>query len=149
MTQFGSHRMLTVAHIATVVYVLMLTYLLLAPQPLWFLGESGDRFEQSVDQSLADYVQHGVCYAILMLLLLWSARITGPLTSLKLACCAALVICHGLLTEFLQMFIPQREFSVVDIVANTTGVVAIWLMAAMNNGAADESDQFPEGVGQR
>ncbi|MCH7989959.1 MAG: VanZ family protein, partial [Planctomycetes bacterium] len=149
MRPSGSYRLVTFARTATALYGLLVTYLLLAPHPLWIFGEWGDNVERSVDRTLADYVQHGVCYSIFMLLLLWSARTRGPFTNLKLACCAALVICHGLLTEFLQMFIPQRDFSVFDIAANTTGVVAIWFIAAANIGSAGASDQFPEGSRQR
>ena len=62
--------MLTFARTVAALYGLLLTYLLLAPSPLWIFGEWGDSVERSVDRTFADYVQHGVCYAIFLLLLL-------------------------------------------------------------------------------
>ncbi len=125
-------------------YALALTYLLLAPDPLWIFGVWGDSVERTVDRTLADYVQHGLCYSIFTLLLLWSARSTGPITSSKLTCCAVIALTHGLLTEFLQRFVPQRDFSTLDIAANAIGVLMIWFVAAARISWAGASEQFPE-----
>lgn len=127
-------------------YAVVLTYLLLAPDPLWLFGVWGDDVERAVDRTLTDYLQHGLCYSIFTLLLFWSARSTGALTSSRLTCCAAVAILHGLLTEFLQMFIPQRHFAILDIAANVTGVLVIGLAAIAINGPAGVAAQPPEKI---
>lgn len=39
---------------------------------------------------------------------------------------ALLLIAYGIVIECIQFFIPSRSFSVLDIVANTVGVISLW-----------------------
>mgnify|MGYP000861602699 CR=1 FL=1 len=43
---------------------------------------------------------------------------------------AALLISYGIAIECIQFFIPSRSFSVLDMVADTTGVLPAWLLAS-------------------
>ena len=42
---------------------------------------------------------------------------------------ALLLIAYGIAIECIQFFIPSRSFSVLDIVADTTGVLPAWWLA--------------------
>jgi VanZ family protein len=46
---------------------------------------------------------------------------------------AACLIGYGIAIECLQFFIPSRSFSVLDVVANTMGVLPVWWLAARVN----------------
>jgi VanZ family protein len=43
---------------------------------------------------------------------------------------AALLISYGMAIECIQFFIPSRSFSVLDMVADTTGVLPAWWLAS-------------------
>jgi VanZ family protein len=100
-------------------YGMLLTYLVLAPSPWWFLGATGASVEESVDRALADWIQHGTAYAILTgLLLAATALARKPWT----VACLAVALGHGMLTEWLQGFIPRRCCCWPDLAANAAGV---------------------------
>jgi len=46
---------------------------------------------------------------------------------------ALLLITYGIAIECIQFFIPSRSFSVLDMVADTTGVLPAWWLAAKIN----------------
>lgn len=73
---------------------------------------------------LHDKLLHTVAYAALMG---WFAQIyRHDLTRLLLA--VALVL-MGIVIEFIQGTVPQRQFDVLDMVANTSGVLLAWALA--------------------
>ena len=69
-----------------------------------------------------DKAEHAGTFFVLMLLAWLAYR--QPLQ--RLAC---LLIAYGIAIECIQFFIPSRSFSVLDIVADTTGVLPAWWIA--------------------
>jgi len=114
--------------IAAVLYALLLTNMLLAPRPLWMFGVTGDMVEESLNRTLADYIQHSFSYTLLTLLLIAAVR---PKTARGLGLCIALSLAHGLGTETLQAIIPRRDCEFSDALANSIGVAAGLLIAAV------------------
>jgi VanZ family protein len=106
------------------VYSLLVAVVLLTPDPWALLGWAGKRLEGSVDATLADYVQHGVAYALL--LMLWTTALTWarPWT---MPGSLAIALLHGTVFEVAQWWIPQRTFDLRDLAANWLGVLLAWL----------------------
>lgn len=118
--QFTTYGMTAVAAI----YVLLLSWLTLAPDPWWIFGSTGRSAEHSVDFTLADYVQHAMAYGVLGILLAANGRVSERwVTQL-----AAFGLCHAVGTECLQYFVPSRTCSVVDGLANVAGVTIGWYL---------------------
>ncbi|HUT89218.1 MAG TPA: VanZ family protein [Thermoguttaceae bacterium] len=114
------------AWIAVLVYTVVITYLLLAPHPLWLLGASGQDIERTIDRTIAGFVQHVLAYALLACLLAWASRKAYGTPQFSWA---VLAIGHGIGTELLQYFIPPRYCDWPDGLANTLGVAFGWLAA--------------------
>ncbi|TWU12615.1 VanZ like family protein [Symmachiella macrocystis] len=113
---------------AVVAYFLLLSYLLLTPHPLWFMGTAGAAAEETVDSTLADYAQHALAYAVLGgLITLATVGKTFRLRCGWLTAAAA----HGVLCEILQHFIPHRHFGAHDALANAVGVMGGWAIAML------------------
>jgi len=73
---------------------------------------------------LQDKIMHMCVYACLMG---WFAQIfRHDLTRLLFV---ALFVCMGIAMEFIQGMVPAREFEVLDMVANTSGVLLAWALA--------------------
>ena len=106
--------------IAAGLYVVVLTNVLLAPHPLWMFGLTGDAVEESLNSALADYIQHGLSYTLLTVLLIAAVR---PRTVRGLTLCVALTLAHGLGTEALQAVIPLRDCEWSDALADSIGAV--------------------------
>jgi VanZ family protein len=104
-------------------YAVALGYLLLAPQPLFFLGSTGAAIDYSVSATISDWIEHAVAYAILAGFFVAAFR-NGRLTAPLLAAAG-----HGLLTESLQYWIPQREAGWKDLAANFCGILATGVAA--------------------
>jgi VanZ family protein len=117
-----------IALTAAAAYAVLLTYLLLAPYPLGFLGGLGRAVERTIGQIVAACLQHGLAYMVLGGLLLWACRSTR--TSWQ-AVCLVLAVGHGLSTEWLQRFIPHRYCEWPDGLANAVGVGLGWLAALL------------------
>lgn len=107
-------------------FLLLLTYLTLAPDPWWFMGQAGREAEQSIDSTFADYSQHFGAYAVLAVLLA-GASFTTQSPSVKAV--AVFAVLHGVATEWLQQFIPLRTCDWTDALANMLGVLAGFLLA--------------------
>jgi len=112
---------------AVLAYAVLLTYLLLAPHPLWLLGYPGRVIETAVDGTLSGYLQHGLAYAVLAWLLVLASR-TGR-GSWRVAC-VLLALAHGILAEWLQGFVPGRYSIWPDGLANVVGLAAGWVAAS-------------------
>lgn len=113
--------------IAATAYTVLLTYLLLAPHPLWIFGATGRTVEQAVDSTLCTYAQHGLAYAVLGWMVIWASRRTARSSQVFWV---LLTIGHGLLAEWLQQFVPFRYAIWPDALANTLGV-CVGVMAAL------------------
>lgn len=100
-------------------FLLLLTYLTLAPDPWWFMGQAGREAEQSIDSTFAGYSQHFGAYAVLAVLLVGASFTTQSPPVKAVAMFSAL---HGVATESLQHFIPLRTCDWTDVLANTLGV---------------------------
>ncbi len=106
----------------------MLTYLLLAPHPLWVFGIYGDVVEESIDRTFTAYLQHGMAYALLAWLLIWASR--AKPTSWRVLC-ALFAVGHAVVVESLQGFMPLRYPCWQDAAANVLGAGAGWLSAVV------------------
>jgi VanZ family protein len=110
----------------TIAYWLVLTYLVAAPDPLWFLG--GSEAEQVSSFHLASFWKHLAAYGLLGVLVRCSvegAPHEGRFVWLGLA------VLHGLLFEGLQFWIPQRFAEWSDAAANVSGVCFGWMAAVI------------------
>ena len=113
---------------AVLVYAAVLTYLLLTPSPLWFLGGSGQVIEAAVDRTLVGYVQHGLAYSLLACLVVWATRtIMGYWQAVWILGATA----HGIAAEWLQCYVPYRDGHWSDGMANALGVGLGWLCASL------------------
>jgi len=122
----AAHRPVWLWWGAVAVYFLLLSYLLLTPHPLWFMGTAGEAAEETVDSTLADYAQHTLAYAVLGGLI--TLATVGKSFRLRCGWLAA-AAAHGVLCEVLQHFIPHRHFGAHDALANAVGVIAGWGIA--------------------
>lgn len=101
-------------------YVVLLTYLLVVPHPLWMFGASGKTAEESIDRSISGFVQHVSAYAILCVLLVTAFGRGGKRALLF---CAVFSLGHAVLTEVIQYFVPFRHPDWRDVLANVLGVI--------------------------
>lgn len=73
-----------------------------------------------------DYMAHAINYGVLAALFVWAlaggqlSKITAPL----ILPAAALAILYGISDEFHQSFIPGRDASLRDVLADAVGAVA-------------------------
>jgi VanZ family protein len=121
-------------------YALALGYLLLAPEPLFFLGRTGAAIDDSVSFIVADWVEHGCAYAVLtglFVVAFGTAQLTWPLL-------AALV--HGFSTEVLQAWMPPREASWIDAGANVCGILVAIFAATIIRLRSFEQARATEGL---
>ncbi len=116
----------------TVSYAVLLSYLLLTPEPLvvleWLFGFGGDEVHDVVDATISTYLQHTAAYCILTALLSWWTLAHG---SWSPAICVIIAGGHAFATEILQRFIPQRFGEIYDVLADFAGIgIAISLVAS-------------------
>lgn len=71
-----------------------------------------------------DKAEHSGTFFILMVLAWLGYRRQCALLTLALS-----LIAYGIAIECLQYLIPSRSFSLLDMVANTTGVLPVWWLA--------------------
>ena len=118
------------------VYVLFLSFLLLAPDPLKLLGFAGPPGGSSLR------MVHFSLFTVLGFLVWashWPAR-PGVVIGLLLA--------YALVTESLQWFIPTRSVELLDYLENLLGLVAggaAWHVLQSRGSAARRSDSNREG----
>lgn len=93
--------------------IVVLVYVCLIPNPP---DTSGVVF--------GDKIAHFVGYSLLFL---WFAQIYQRVAQLKLALALILL---GISVEFAQGFTGYRAFEYADMLANTTGVIIGWILAA-------------------
>ncbi len=79
----------------------------------------------SLNFTLGDKVGHALAYAVLMG---WFIQIFQH--SVARLILGALFIGMGVGLEFLQGMVPTRQFEVLDMAANTSGVLLAWLLAS-------------------
>ncbi|MBX3441592.1 MAG: VanZ family protein [Planctomyces sp.] len=127
--------------IATALYALGLTWLLVAPEPLFFLGKTGAAIDSAISSTVADWLEHACVYIVFAaLLLITYGRERGIIRMLSLAAA------HGIATETIQHWVPGRDATLHDLAANLSGiatgalVVAVgWTFAGCRGLTADAS----------
>jgi VanZ family protein len=80
-----------------------------------------------------DYAAHAINYAVLGVLLIW-ARAGGDWSAMTIpliASAVVLAVLLGIADEFHQSFIPGRDASVQDVVADAVGAAAGACVAAV------------------
>ena len=106
---------------AAALYTLLLSWLLLAPDPLAIFGVAGAAAEEAIDWSLSGAVQHVGAFAILSALwCLSSVDQRGRVASVILSGC------FGAAMELLQLLVPTRYCDWHDLLANLVGIIAGW-----------------------
>ena len=109
---------------AAVLYTLLLSWLLLAPDPLAIFGVAGSAAEEAVDWSLSGAVQHVGAFAVLSAL--WC------LSSVDQRGRVAAVVLSGFFgaaMELLQLLVPTRYCDWHDLLANLVGIAFGWTAA--------------------
>ncbi|WP_417847605.1 VanZ family protein [Thalassoglobus sp.] len=101
-------------------YWILLTYLLLAPHPLWFLTGIGQEDEFSIF-TMSDLIQHLLAFAVLGFLLSTQFPPLGRTSKLLYASGF-----YAVFTELLQWFIPNRFAAISDMLANASGLIIGW-----------------------
>jgi len=91
--------------VALLIVVLVIGYLATTPQTLPVVAD------------ISDKLLHGLAFFVLLLLADFSWPGTG-LNPFKLLA----VFAYGLLIEAVQHFLPYRDFSLIDMLANTLGM---------------------------
>lgn len=104
-------------------YTVLLTYLLLSPDPLFFLPDGDVSVKSTVHKSLPDYVHHGIAWALFTLLLGFST--TKPVAFVFLAS-----ITYSVILEFAQP-IFGRVTELSDFVANAVGITLAIIVTLM------------------
>lgn len=125
-------------------YLAALSYLLLTPEPLWFLYD-GPATHQRIDAGLHPFLQHVTAFTLLGLV--WvHRRMTGEQrVGVSLNWMAGLVLyCAGV--ELAQYWIPERFFEGLDMLANLLGaalgvVLAHWIHRRLRLTVAAVSQQ--------
>ncbi len=123
-------------------YLVLLTWFCLAPDPwrvLTLLGSPGRELEYAVDSTLADYLQHGLTFAVLSVLF-YVAR--GTTRWPTMFWCGLPLAIYAILMEWLQAIVPLRTFAVTDGLANLAGVCLGWLAAACIGAFAETRRQI-------
>ena len=109
-------------------YWLLLTNLLLAPQPWWYLGHFESDVQQLVERNLADYIQHLLAFSLLAVFA-WGARASTSRPSVLLLLTGLGL--YAILAELLQMWIPGRTCQWLDIACNLTGIAVGWMLSVL------------------
>ena len=101
-----------------VLWTVLLTVVTVYPDSSKFIlsSESGFRW---------DYLEHFVAYGIFGgLYILWRSRSDFTLRGIEMALLFAITSIFSILTEYMQVMIPGRNFNVADMVFNVAGVLA-------------------------
>lgn len=107
-------------------YLAMLSWMLLAPDPWLVFGEGGDRLAETASRTVADYFQHAGAFLLLTILADLALHVTRKD---RLALGAALLLGYAVFTEFAQTWIPDRQFQWPDLLANLLGITSGLLLA--------------------
>lgn len=107
-------------------YWILLTNLLLAPHPWWYLGDFESDVQQLVARNLADYIQHLLAFSLLAVFA-WGARASTSRPSV-LPLLTGLGL-YAILAELLQLWIPGRTCQWLDMACNLAGIAVGWLLS--------------------
>jgi len=101
-------------------YWIALTYVLVVPDPFSIL-KSADLLDKEfrVSSQGVSLVIHATCYFILTLLIRWTAFSRHVSILFRLL---AIALFHAMLCEIAQFFVVNREPSIMDGLANITGM---------------------------
>jgi VanZ family protein len=103
------------------IYVVVLSWMMLAPQPWIIFGKQQDSVPLvSAASTLPDYLQHLGAFMLLACLAQMAVR-GGPVNRLSLR--ASLLVGYALFVETAHTWIPQRTFQWSDLIANLAGVL--------------------------
>jgi hypothetical protein len=109
-------------------YAVLLTYLLLTPEPLFLFGSAAGEIHGAVDGTVSTYMQHTLAYAVLMAFLVWMSSVrSGP----SVFVCINFAAGHALLTEGLQILVPGRHGDLWDLVADFAGMAVVLASAGI------------------
>ena len=117
-------------------YLVLLTFLLLAPDPLFFLPDGDQSVKSSVHETLPDYIYHATAWAIFTALFTFSTANSTPLVFF-------FATTYSTTLEFAQpLFGRVTELS--DFAANIIGITLaigfIKLLSAAENATSSAQD---------
>jgi len=116
--------------------------LLLVPDPFALIGWVSDRGRDVVESAIPDKVQHAFAYSVLTLVLI---LVFEGDRRRRLKWAAGLAFAHGAVTEFLQLFIPNRHCDWQDLLANSAGIAVMAAFTGLFLGTAPVMESSPTG----
>ncbi len=117
-----------IASLVTGTYVVLLTYLLLTPEPLFLFGSAAGEIHGAVDGTVSTYVQHTLAYAVLMALFVWTSSLRSRPSVFA---CIGIAGGHAFLTEGLQLIVPGRHGDPWDLIADFAGMAVVLASAGI------------------
>ena len=109
-------------------YLALLSWMLLAPDPWIVFGAGGDRLAETASRTVADYFQHAGAFLLLAILADLALHVTRKD---RLALGAALLLGYAVFTEVAQTWIPDRQFQWPDLLANLLGITSGLLLSRL------------------
>jgi len=91
--------------------LLVITYLALTPKIYPYV------------ETISDKVRHGLAFFVLA----WLFDISFPKSSFSTAK-IGLLLGYGLFLELWQLYLPYREFSILDLLADSLGLFVFWIL---------------------
>ncbi len=118
-------------------YLALLSWMLLAPDPWIVFGERGDRLAEQASRTVADYFQHAGAFLLLTILADRAMHITGTDRS---GFRVAMLLSYAVFTETAQAWIPDRQFQWPDLLANLLGITGGSLLAHLLHPSTSRAD---------
>ncbi len=118
-------------------YLALLSWMLLAPDPWIVLGEGGDRLAKQASRTFADYFQHAGAFLLLTILADRAMHVTG---TDRFGLRVAMLLSYAVFTEVVQAWIPDRQFQWSDLLANLLGITSGSILAHLLHPSTSRAD---------
>lgn len=118
-------------------YLALLSWMLLAPDPWIVLGEGGDRLAKQASRTFADYFQHAGAFLLLTILADRALHVTG---TDRLGLRVAILLGYAVFTEIAQAWIPDRQFQWSDLLANLLGISSGLLLSRLLHSSTSRAE---------
>ena len=109
-------------------YLVLLSWMLLAPDPWIVFGEGGERLAKQASRTIADYFQHAGAFLLLAILADRALHVTGT-DRFRLR--VTMLLSYAVFTEVTQAWIPGRQFQWPDLLANLLGITSGLLLSCL------------------
>ena len=109
-------------------YLALLSWMLLAPDPWIVFGEGGDRLAETASRTVADYFQHAGAFLLLAILADRALHVT---CTDRFGVRVTMLLSYAVFTEVAQTWIPDRQFQWPDLLANLLGITSGLLLSRL------------------